>query len=68
MISNDIAGAFIAGILSTLFAVGIFQFGLNIGINIAVKMLDGNYPAAMQFLKKNKRVASIYPYVVGQHE
>lgn len=64
--NNDIWGAFIAGIAFSAIIAGIFQIGINIGINTVINMLDGNYPAAMNYIQKNKKVARILPYVIGQ--
>ena len=68
MMNNDIWGAFIAGIAFCLIMFGIFQIGINIGLNTCVKMLDGNYPAAMNFLNRNKQVVNILPYVIGSEK
>jgi len=63
MINNDIAGAFIAGILVFAFALGIFQFGLNWGITVAIQMME-EYPAAAKFLTKHKKMAHVIPYII----
>lgn len=57
-------GAFIAGIVFAGIIIGIFQIGINVGLKTCINMLDGNYPAAMNYLNKNKRIAHILPYVM----
>lgn len=64
--TNEIWGAFLAGIGFALVIVAIFQIGLNIGIKISTDLLEGEYPAAFKFLKKNNKVAKVLPYVIGQ--
>jgi len=64
--TNNVWGAFIAGIAFSVFIMGVFQIGINIGIKTCINMLDGNYPAAMQYIKKNKRIGQLLPYVVEQ--
>lgn len=63
--TNDIFGAFIAGFALCLILLAIFQVGLNIGIRIISELLEHEYPAAFKFLEKNKKVARLYPYVIG---
>lgn len=63
--TNDVWGAFIAGIAFSAIIIGIFQIGINIGINTCINMLDGNYPAAMNYLNKHKSTGRILPYVIG---
>ena len=65
MTNNDLWGAFIAGIAFSAVIAGIFQIGINIGIKTCINMLDGNYPAAMQYLNKNKSIGRVLPYVIG---
>lgn len=68
MTNNIFVGYFIGGIGAALIMLAIFQIGLNIGIKTCISMLDGNYPAAMQFLNRNKKVGKILPYVISQGE
>lgn len=63
--NNDTYGAFIAGIGFAALIAGIFQIGLNLGIKTVIRMLDGQYPAAMQYLNKHKQAANILPYIVS---
>lgn len=63
--NNDMWGAFFAGIGFTALIAGIFQIGLNVGLRISINLLEGNYPAAMQYLNKNKKTANVLPYVIN---
>jgi hypothetical protein len=60
--------AFFTGVGLVLALVGIFQFGLNMGIRISMQLLDGEYPAAFKFLEKNKKAARVLPYMVAGKE
>jgi hypothetical protein len=64
MTNNNVYGAFIAGVGFTLALVALFQIGLNVGIKTAIDMLE-EYPAARNFLRKNKKIANVLPYVIG---
>ena len=57
--------AFFLGMGITIALVGIFQVGINIGVRTCIGMLDGQYPAAMQYLNKHKTVAKVLPYVMS---
>ena len=52
-----------AGLVITL--VGIFQIGINIAIRPCVNMLDGNYPAAMNYLNKHQATGKVLPYIIS---
>lgn len=64
--NNDIMGAFIAGMFMSAIIVGIFQIGINVGLRTSINMLDGNYPAAMQFLIKHRTAGKLLPYILRE--
>lgn len=63
--SNDMFGGIILGVGLAFCAVAIFQIGINIGLKTACNMLDGNYPAALNYLTKHKSSAKVLPYMIG---
>lgn len=66
MMNNDTWGAFIAGIGFSAFIMGIFQIGINVGLKTSINMLESNYPGAMAFLLKNKKIGNVLPYIMNE--
>lgn len=67
MTNNDFNSGLITGMGVAFALVALFQIGLNIGLKTATDMLE-EYPAARNFLRKNRKTANVLPYVIGGHE
>jgi len=63
--TNDMMGGMILGSVFTFMGLGLFQWGINTGIKIAITLVE-NHPMALSILRETKSAAHVLPHITRQ--